>query len=195
MSKYGYCRIANGDTERFTEQEQLMKEEFCDEIWLEVSKATSLKDSISLNELLQRLEKDDILVISSLDRLSPRLSVVHDILLELFTKGVDLHSLDTGLLCDDFTKRVFLNGFKSAMMVERVRHIEQRMEAKRIMKKREGARPEGRPIKYTLEQLDHAMELLQTKSFNQVAEETNISRSTLFRESKRRKLSEEIESK
>ncbi len=68
--------------------------------------------------------------------------------------------------------------------------VERTQAGKAIAKKRPDFR-EGRPKKYTKKQLDHAMELkmiiLLNYSFNQVSEMTGISRSTLIRESNKRK--------
>ena len=47
---------------------------------------------------------------------------------------------------------------------------------------------EGRPPKFDTEQLDHAMELLENHSYAQTAKLTGISKSTLIRERKRRKI-------
>jgi DNA invertase Pin-like site-specific DNA recombinase len=46
---------------------------------------------------------------------------------------------------------------------------------------------EGRPRKWDNEQLDHALDLLQDHSYNQVVKMTGISKSTLIREKNRRK--------
>ena len=46
---------------------------------------------------------------------------------------------------------------------------------------------EGRPKKYSKDQLDHAMGLLNDHSFSAVERMTGISKSTLVRESRKRK--------
>ena len=64
--------------------------------------------------------------------------------------------------------------------------VERTQEGKQIA--RENARKrgevfrEGRPNKYTVKQMNHAMKLLETYSYNQVAEMTGISKSTLIRQ-------------
>nr|WP_269147097.1 helix-turn-helix domain-containing protein [Francisella tularensis] len=55
------------------------------------------------------------------------------------------------------------------------------------MAKQQSGFREGRPNKYTKKQLDHAMQMLSSHSFRQVAELTGISLSTLKRESRKRK--------
>lgn len=44
---------------------------------------------------------------------------------------------------------------------------------------------EGRPNKYTQQQLSHALDLLSTNSYTQVSKMTGISKSTLIREHKK----------
>ena len=64
--------------------------------------------------------------------------------------------------------------------------VERTQEGKQIA--RENARKrgevfrEGRPNKYTAQQMNHAMDLLEKYSYNQVAEMTGISKSTLIRQ-------------
>ena len=60
-------------------------------------------------------------------------------------------------------------------------------EGKAIAKMREGF-TEGRPRKFTEEEMDWAIDLLATNSYKEVAEITNISKSTLIREVKKRKM-------
>ena len=70
--------------------------------------------------------------------------------------------------------------------MERNLIVERTQEGKMIAKQNPNYK-EGRPKKYTKVQLDHAMTLLDTNSFSQVAEITGISMATLKGESKKRK--------
>lgn len=69
---------------------------------------------------------------------------------------------------------------------ERDMIVERTQEGKAIAKQNPDFR-EGRPMKFTKKQMNHAMSLLDNHSFKQVAEITGISMSTLKRESARRK--------
>ena len=60
------------------------------------------------------------------------------------------------------------------MIMERTR------EGKRVAREKDGYR-EGRPKKYSKEQMKHALALLKDHSYNQVKEMTGISRATLVR--------------
>ena len=48
---------------------------------------------------------------------------------------------------------------------------------------------DGRPLKYTLVQMNHAMDLLKNYTYKEVAEMTGISKATIWRETKRRGIS------
>lgn len=82
--------------------------------------------------------------------------------------------------------RFFLQTLLAVAEMERNLIVERTQEGKMIAKQNVGYK-EGRPKKYTKQQLNHAMNLLATNSFRQVEELTGISMSTLKRESKKRK--------
>lgn len=70
---------------------------------------------------------------------------------------------------------------------ERDMIVERTQEGKAIARQQPGYR-EGRPKKYTKKQIDHAIELLEDKSYKQVEEMTGISKSTLIRAKRERGL-------
>ena len=71
--------------------------------------------------------------------------------------------------------------------------VERTQEGKAIAKTKEGFK-EGRPKKHTKEQLDHALAMLTinggNKSYKEVERLLGISKSTLIREMRKRKLEE-----
>jgi len=64
---------------------------------------------------------------------------------------------------------------------ERELIVERTQEGKSIARQKEGYR-EGRPKKFNRAQIQHAIRLLDQYSYNQVAEMTGISKSTLIRQ-------------
>lgn len=82
--------------------------------------------------------------------------------------------------------RFFLQTLLAVAEMERNLIVERTQEGKAIAKQNADFR-EGRPNKYTKQQLDHAMNLLASNSFAQVERLTGISMNTLKRESKKRK--------
>ncbi|WP_300380509.1 helix-turn-helix domain-containing protein, partial [Clostridium sp.] len=90
--------------------------------------------------------------------------------------------------------KFFLTTLLAVAEMERNTIIERTQAGKAIAKNKEGFK-EGRPKLYTKKQIDHALSLLivngGTYSYTEVAELTNISKSTLIRENNKRKLERE----
>ena len=87
-------------------------------------------------------------------------------------------------------RRLFFNISGSFAEFERDMIIERTQEGKAIAKQKEGFK-EGRPKKYTVKQLENALSMLTINggrySYKEVEEITNISKSTLIREVKKRR--------
>ncbi|OOB74920.1 resolvase, partial [Clostridium haemolyticum] len=71
--------------------------------------------------------------------------------------------------------------------MERNTIIERTQAGKAIAKTKPGFK-EGRPKKYTKEQIDHALSLLKSNSYSYVSRVTGISKSTLIRSVSKRKI-------
>ncbi|SOC37075.1 resolvase-like protein [Ureibacillus acetophenoni] len=95
--------------------------------------------------------------------------------------------MNIGLLDNTPASKLVRNIFFAFAEFERDMIVERTQEGKAIAKQQPNFK-EGRPLKYTKKQLDHAIQLLTNNSYNQVAALTGISKSTLIREIKRRKI-------
>ncbi|MEK4125340.1 recombinase family protein [Lysinibacillus sp. FSL K6-0102] len=181
---YGYARVSTISQE-LEVQLQALESEGATVIYKEKFTGTKT-DRPQLNELLSKLKEGDKLVVTKLDRLARNTKEGIGIIEQLFAKGVKVHVLNVGLLEDTTMGRFFLQTLLAVAEMERNLIIERTQEGKAIAKQQSGFR-EGRPNKYTKKQLDHAMQMLSSHSFRQVAELTGISLSTLKRESRKRK--------
>ncbi|UNT57550.1 recombinase family protein [Lysinibacillus capsici] len=181
---YGYARVSTVSQE-LEAQLQALESEGATIIYKEKFTGTK-SDRPQLNELLSKLKEGDKLVVTKLDRLARNTKEGIEIIEQLFAKGVKVHVLNVGLLEDTTMGRFFLQTLLAVAEMERNLIIERTQEGKAIAKQQSGFR-EGRPNKYTKKQLDHAMQMLSSHSFRQVAELTGISLSTLKRESRKRK--------
>lgn len=85
--------------------------------------------------------------------------------------------------------KFFLTTLFAVAEMERNMIVERTQAGKAVARTKEGYK-EGRPKKFTQEQLDHAMELLKSNSYTEVAKMTNISKATLVRESRTRRISD-----
>lgn len=144
------------------------------------------KERPAFTRLLANLKAGDTLIITKLDRFAR--STVDAIMTvkELFSRGVRIHVLNMGMIEDTVTGRLILTIFSGFAEFERDMIVERTQEGKAIAKQKEGFK-EGRPKAYTEKQLNHAIQLLNDHSYNEVASMTGISKSTLIREVRKRK--------
>lgn len=180
--KYGYARVSttNQDLES---QIQALEKESCDKIYSEKYTGTKT-DRPKFQELLHRLQEGDTLVVTKLDRFARTTREGIDIIKDLFERGVKVHVLNMGLVEDTPTGRLILNIMLAFAEFERDMIVERTQEGKEIAKQKEDFR-EGRPKKYNKKQIEHALKLLDTHSYNQVTDITGISKSTLIRAKKK----------
>ena len=180
MTNYGYSRVATY-SEKLDEQEQILLDEMCDEVWVEVVGGEKMRPV--RDELIAQLKKGDTLVITGVERLSRSIKEGLELTNQLLEKGVKVHVLNTGFLEHD-DMRPILKLFTDFSISEREIRSSRIKQGKEIARQREGY-IEGRPKKYTSEELEQAMLLLETKTYKEVASLTNISRSTLVREKRK----------
>lgn len=133
-----------------------------------------------LDKLLKVIQTGNKLIITKLDRIAR--SVIHGIQLieDLNCKGVILDVLNMGIIDDSPTGKLIRNIMLAFSEFERDLIIQRTREGKEIARQNANYR-EGRPKKFTRIQIDHALELLQTHSYKQVAAMTGISMATLGR--------------
>ena len=181
---YGYARVSTTGQDLEVQLQALLAEGVAT-IYKEKFTGTST-DRPQLNELLAQLQEGDKLIVTKLDRLARNTKEGISIIENLFERGIKVHVLNVGLLENTTMGKFFLQTLLAVAEMERNLIVERTQEGKAIAKQNANFK-EGRPKKYTKQQLDHAMQLLLTNSFSQVEGLTGISMSTLKRESKKRK--------
>lgn len=141
---------------------------------------TSLLDRPVFNELLESLQADDILVVSKLDRFARNTVEGIHVVEQLFKKKVAIHILNIGLLEDTPMGRFFLTTMLAVAELERNMIVERTQTGKELARLRSDYK-EGRPRKYTDEDLANAVYLLSFHSYREVVAITGISKSTIVR--------------
>lgn len=191
---YGYCRVSSKgqlDNNSFEQQETEILNKYENAVIIKEQFTGTTTDRPKFNELIEMLQQNDILVVSKLDRLARNTVEGIEIVEKLFNKGVSVHVFNVGLLENTTMGRFFLTTLLAVAEMERNTIIERTQNGKAIAKTKPGFK-EGRPKKYTSKQLDNALAMLSvnggTKSYNEVAELLQISKSTLIRENNIRKL-------
>ena len=180
---YGYARVStkgqavNGNS--LEEQEQKLREHGATKIYIDSFTGTKA-DRPQFNELLSVLKNGDMLLVTKLDRFARSFVDGARIVQELIDDGVKIHILNVGIMDNTPASKLIRHIFFAFSEFERDMIVERTQEGKAIAKTKVGFK-EGRPKKYTDEQLKHALELLERYSYKEVEKKTRISKSTLIR--------------
>lgn len=194
MSKIiGYCRVSTkGQLEgnSIEEQKTSIIQRYANAEIVEES-FSGAKERKIFNYVLSSLNEGETLVVTKLDRFCRTTKEGLEYIDKLMSKGVKIHILNMGLIEDTPMGRLIVTNLLAFAEFERAMIIERTQSGKAIAKQKEGFK-EGRPKKHTLKQIDNALSMLSVNggkySYTEVAEITNISKSTLIRENNKRKL-------
>lgn len=186
--KYGYARVSTRHQDLEGQMRQL-EEEHCDRIYFE--KITGTKnDRPEFQKLLQEIQTGDTLVVTKLDRFARSTQNALNTIKFLFEKGVKINVLNLGVIENTSTGRLIFTIFSAFADFERDLIVERTQEGKEIAKQRPGFR-EGRPKKFSQQQISLAMRLLEEHSYTEVEKMTGISKSTLTRYKKKLEMTQE----
>lgn len=180
---YGYARVstagqaASGNS--LADQQEQLTNAGCQEIIVEqYTGSTTHRPAFS--QLLDKLQPDDTLVVTKLDRIARNAGEGINLINDLMKKGIKVHILNIGLLDNTPTGKLIANIMLAFAQFERDMIIE-RTQAGKAIAKQKADFVDGRP-RIPASQTDHALELLEEGlSYKQVARKTGISISTLAR--------------
>ena len=180
---YGYARVstagqaASGNS--LADQQEQLTKAGCQEIIVEqYTGSTTHRPAFS--QLLDKLQPDDTLVVTKLDRIARNAGEGINLINDLMKEGIKVHILNIGLLDNTPTGKLIANIMLAFAQFERDMIIE-RTQAGKAIAKQKADFVDGRP-RIPASQTDHALELLEEGlSYKQVARKTGISISTLAR--------------
>lgn len=189
---YGCCRVSTqqqlDDGNSIEDQKMQILEKYPDaEIVIEAY--TGGEERPVFSELLERVQRGDVIVCTKLDRFCRSVRVGLGYIDTLLDKGVSIHILNMGLIEDTSMGRLIYTVLLAFAEFEKNQIIERCQAGKAIAKTRPGYK-DGRPKKYSKAQIAHAVELLESNSYKQVEAMTGISKSTLQRAKKKSKADE-----
>ena len=131
--------------------------------------------------LLEALQEGDTLVVCKLDRFARTAIEGVQVVRELFERGIRVHILNMGLVENTLTGNLILTVMLAFAEYERGTIVERTQTGKAVARQDPNFR-DGRPKKFTPEQIDLALSLLdQGKTYRQITTMTGISKSTLIR--------------
>ena len=180
---YGYTRVSTKkqlDGYGLDVQKKEILEKYPTAIIYEEQYTGAKLDRPVFTNLLSILKENDMLVVAKLDRFARTTIEGIKVVEELFKRKISIHILNVGLLEDTPMGRFFLTTMLAVAELERNMIIERTQSGKALARQDPNFK-DGRPPKYTQEELYNALILLQTHSYSQVIKATGISKSTLIR--------------
>ena len=190
--RYGYALFSIQGQQRegnsLQDQEQKLRAAGAEGIYFDSFTGTTM-DRPQFTALLSRLQAGDELMMTKLDRLARSATKGVECIRSLAEKGVVVNILNMGRIDDTSVGKLVLTIMMAFAEYERDMIVE-RTQAGKAVARLQPDFHEGRPRKYTEKQLAHALELLTDHSYTQVESMTGISKSTLIRAVRKKKLTE-----
>lgn len=188
IMKYGYIRVSTRgqakDGNSLEAQERAVREAGAEKIYADSFTGTKTHRP-EMNKLLEVIRAGDTLVITKIDRIARTATEGFELVQTLLEQGVSVHVLNMGLIDQSPTGKLILHIMLAFAEFERDMIVERTSEGKAIAKANAEAQGkkfyEGRPKKFSKEQRDHALKLLEKHSYSEVVKMTGISKSTLIR--------------
>jgi len=181
---YGYARVSTNKQELKTQLEKLKQAE-CETIFQEKMTGTKKEGREELQKMIDKLQAGDVVKVTKIDRLARSIPDLRNLIEVMHEKSVSVEFLDNNLLFkpngNDPMQKLMLNMLGSFAEFERDLIVSRTQEGKAYAKKHDKNFKDGRPKRRLTPQYLHAIELLETNSYNQVEKKTGISKSTLQR--------------
>ena len=180
---YGYARVSTTgqahDGNSLEAQVNALQEAGAEKIFSDVFSGRTTKRP-ELDKLLRVIQADDTLIITRLDRIVRSLIQGVQLLENLSDRGIIVEVLNLGTIDNSPTGKLIRNIMLSFSEFEHDMIIQRTQEGKAIARQNPNFR-DGRPKKFKREQINHALELLETHSYKQVEKMTGISTTTIYR--------------
>ena len=181
---YGYARVStvaqSRDGNSLEEQVAALQKYGCHKI-IEEAFTGKTMERPKFKKLLEILKEGDTLVVCKLDRFARTAIEGVQTVRELFERGIRVHILNMGLIENTLTGNLILTVMLAFAEYERGMIVERTQTGKTVARMDPNFK-DGRPKKFTLEQIQLGLMLLkQGKTYKQVKDLTGISKSTLNR--------------
>ena len=175
--KIGYARVSTFE-QKLESQIEVLKEAGAEEVFQEKFTGTTVERP-QFNLVLKKLENGDTLIVTKLDRLARNTREVLEIIQSLFNRGIKVHILNIGLIDNTPTGQLIFTIFSAFAQFERDLIVTRTQEGKNFAKIHDPNFKEGRPQKFTEEQIQFAYELKQQgMTYKMIERKTGISIAT-----------------
>lgn len=187
--KYGYARVSThwqaSDGNSLEAQIESLNAAGADKIYMDEYSGRTTKRP-QLDELLSVISSGDELIVTKLDRMARSVIEGSELIKRLQEKKITVNVLNIGCMDNSPTGRLITNVMLSFAEFERDMIIERTQEGKNAAKRNNPDFKDGRPCKFSDEQMELALELLEKHSYKKVSNMTGISKSTLQRAKNKR---------
>ena len=187
--KYGYARVSThwqaSDGNSLEAQIESLNAAGADKIYMDEYSGRTTKRP-QLDELLSVISSGDELIVTKLDRMARSVIEGSELIKRLQEKKITVNVLNFGCMDNSPTGRLITNVMLSFAEFERDMIIERTQEGKNAAKRNNPDFKDGRPCKFSDEQMELALELLEKHSYKEVSNMTGISKSTLQRAKNKR---------
>lgn len=184
LTIYGYSRVSTSSQDYKT-QIQKLENAGAEKIYSEKYTGTKKDGRKELEELLSVVEKEDVVLVTKIDRLARSIVDLNSIISTLNNAGVTITFLDNTLTFapnkNDSMQTLMMNMLGSFAQFERDLIVTRTQEGKQWHRANKKGYREGRPKRVLNDRYKHALELMETNSMREVEKKTNISLSTLKR--------------
>lgn len=186
---YGYARVSTrrqaSDGNGLEAQRQQLKAAGADIIYEDAFTGTKAERP-QLTKLIENISPGDLIIVTKIDRLGRSLQQVLGLIDDIQARGAKINILNLGVFDDSATGRLMRNVMLCIAEFERDLIIDRTREGREIARQNPDYR-DGRPRKFSRDQMDLAMDLLTKHTYKEVAKMTGISKASLAREHARRK--------
>ncbi|MDB8545797.1 recombinase family protein [Turicibacter sanguinis] len=187
---YGYCRVSSKgqlDGNSLEGQKEEILNKYSNAIIYQEQFTGKTTDRPIFNDLIQKLQKGDTLVVTKLDRFCRSTDEGLKVIKDLQKRGVDIHIMNMGLIENTPMGELIVTNLLAFAQFERAMILERTQNGKAIARER-GDLKEGRPRKFNPEKLNEALDYVESgHSFKKAAEIFGISKATLVRRMQERK--------
>lgn len=188
MVKCGYIRVSTrgqaSEGNGLEAQREALKAAGAEKLFEDVMTGR-IVDRPAFDEMLTDVHSGDEIMVTKLDRFARSVAQASDLIGKLLDNGVSVYVLNVGKLDNSPSGKLMRTMLLAFAEFERDLIAERTQEGKAIARQKDGYH-EGRPPKFSKQQIDHALDLLEDHSYRQVSEMTGISKSTLVRKKRER---------
>lgn len=175
--KLGYARVSTND-QKLETQIELLKSAGAEAIYQEKFTGTTT-DRPEFTKLIHLLQRGDCLIVTKLDRFARNTREALEIIQQLFERGINVHILNMGIIDNTPTGQLIFTMFSAFAQFERDMIVSRTNEGKRYAKLNDKNFKEGRPQKFSEEQIQFAYELKQQgMTYKMIERKTGISIAT-----------------